>query len=713
MGDDFPTYTGRGGDIEEEQNEKFVKRQQRKSSSAQTAKNVGIGIGTGIILAIIIAGFIMAAWDLSWIKNHDTQCKPQKVNQFALTNRFPDTKRTDWRQWSRDISSTRHNPHLPKVTSGTVRKIQNICNLGTTSSLNISSQLRVGVSTTFTMDNELNMIFFTDWGNTTNEDGRVYAVDAATCDIVWEKTIQSLGVIANIPGNDPVGIDNPYAISRNSPTVVQNRTGGINLIFADLGTNLNPLFNQTNCDLYEANATLSQCGARVYCVEATTGKLLWRTLVKETSPIGSYSRQSDMITSSPNVFADSAIFGMSSSQSSTVSFTGFLNFYGRYFSIDINNGAIQWIKRTTSDAQIEAGNYGASAWSSNPPIDIESQQVFFGTSNLYNYSTSVVNCLVAGHTRQYCMEDGIVDDSVIGARLNNDGERTWIQSPMGVDAWNTACVGLGTQAVCPVKFGPDYDFGTGGTIIQNECGQRYLIMFEKSGILYSFDVETGAEKWRTYVGPGTFLVPSWGISFDGENIYLSDGNFARRNFLMLDGTLRCDGFWAAINAWSGKIKWMTAVPCSRSSEQCIAANGANVFIDPELANLIPANKLDYSDRFPQKSGAALPCYGTASEDIRNDPTFGASASGGIVTTNNLMFAGSYTGYMHVFNKNNGKIIQDLPRCSTGVIYGGASLAMMDNNQQTIAWGCGYGRLAITFPLAVGDNEVFIMKIPTN
>jgi len=651
----------------------------------------------GAALGMTAFGQVNSKW--SDIESIHQQCKPQKVNRYMLEERIFDTKRGDWPSWSKSIQGSRYNPHV-RVTSKSIKHWQKICGAGTEAFIALNTQ--AGISSTVTSDFGLNMLFVPTWGFFNQTGGRLYAINAADCTIAWNILVSDLST-GTVPGNDGSGVINPYAAVRTSLDVIQNRTGGTNLIFGDLGTGA--YLNRTMC----INSTT--CGARVYSLEASTGKLLWRTLITEPSPITGYFRQSDIITSSPTVVGSEAIFGMSSTQSGDVATTGFLDFYGRYWSIDINDGTINWIHRTNSDAQIVAGNYGASIWDSSPPYDYNTQQVFLGTSNLYNYSTTVLACLQAGHTRQYCMLPGIINDSVFGVRLNNDGQRSWIYSPVGVDAWNTACIGQGNPANCPAQAGPDYDFGTGGIIIENECGQRYLIVFEKSGILYSLDVDTRDVKWKTYIGPGSSLIPSWGISFDGEKIYLSMGNSLKRSYIALDGTLRCDGFWAAVNAWSGKIEWMTQTPCSRASADCPSQVP---FYDTNLVGIVPESQLTYADRPTQRAGSAAPCYGTIAEDYRNDPLVGAAAVGGVITTQNFMFGASYTGYMHAFDKSSGKILDlGLPRCATGIIYGSASISLMQNNSQILTWGCGYGRVNFGFPTSYGDDELMMIRLPMN
>jgi hypothetical protein len=674
-------------------------------STGATAGMILLSIVLGVFAVIGFIGAVMLWSQWSALMDLEGECNVNAVDKYTITRQFPDVTNPGWPTWSRDRQSSRYNPHISADTSQ-IMSIRGAC-AGGLNSFNVSTD--VGISTTNTISYELGLIFSVTWGYQNGTGSLVLAYDP-NCTIVWQHLASDYASQTGVGGNDGnVGVTNPYTTVRTSPTIVTNRTGGINLIFGDLGTT--KLYNNSWC-----TNNVTTCGARVYLVEALTGTLLARTLVTEgADAYNNYNRQSDIITSSPQINADSAYFGMSSSQSGDVVRTGIINFYGRYFEIDINNLAILNIVRTTSDAQIAAGNFGSSVWDSSPPIDIKGKQIFFGTSNNYNYSESVIACLLAGHSRLYCAEDGINDDSFMAVSTVNF-ERKWINSPLGVDAWQTACVlPYPLNVTCPQEHGPDYDFGTGCTVVENECGQRYVVCLEKSGVLWSWEVDTGALKWRRYVGPGSYLVPNWGPSYDGENIYISIGNKNNVNFLMKDGTLRCDGFWAAVNAFTGKLAWTTAVPCSRSSADCIALNNGTIAADPFLLDTIPLADLLYLDRYPIKEGPALTCYGDPADDFRNDVLAGAaSASGGIITTHNFMFAGDYTGHMNIFDKRNGHIIKKLTRCDQGIIYGSASIGIIQSTgQQILTYGCGYGRVDFGFPLAAKGNQIMTFTIPSN
>lgn len=663
------------GLLTKEQMKKFRGNSQWSGWSVFGMTLAGLIIFGALVLGVIGFGMVASQWD--GIKTIN-QCNTEKVDTSILTERVYDTQRTDWPSWSKTLQSTRYNPHVND--KGKLKNWKSICAAGTEAYLVLNAN--AGVSSTATTDYELNMLFVPTWGYKNGTGARLYGIDASNCVVVWSVLVSDIAQQTVTVGNDPTGVVNPTATVRTSLTVYQNRTGGTNLIFGDLGTSR--YLNLSVCQ------NVTTCGARIYSIEAATGQLLWRSLVSGDAVAG-YVRQSDAITSSPTIVGDSAIFGVSSYQSADVAFTGELNFFGRYFSIDGNDGNILWIETTNSVDRIIEGNYGSAVWGSSPPYDYNTGQIFFGTGNLYNYSSSVAACLAAGNTRKQCLQPGIINDSVFGVKIWFGASilRPWTYSPIGADAWNVACRGIGNTANCPANSGPDYDFGTGGIIIQNECGQRFLIMLNKGGFLVSIDVDTGDISWIRYLGGGSYLVPSWGNSFDGENIYLPIGNSEKRSYLTLDGTLRCDSFWTAINAWTGEIKWLQPTPCSRASSECPSQTP---YYDTNLTGVVPEEQLTFADRPPQKAGAALSCYGSVSDDYRNDPALASTNSGGVITTKNYLYGGAWSGYMHAFHKDSGSIAYTFPRCSSGIIYGSPSISVLQD-VQLLTWGCGYYTIA--------------------
>jgi len=89
----------------------------------------------------------------------------------------------------------------------------------------------------------------------------------------------------------------------------------------------------------------------------------------------------------------------------------------------------------------------------------------------------------------------------------------------GSDFWNLACPDH--VAGCPTPEGPDYDFGSAPNLITYAGSKTILGAGQKSGLYYAFNPETGELLWQTQVGPGSSLSGiMWGSATDGERIYV-------------------------------------------------------------------------------------------------------------------------------------------------------------------------------------------------
>lgn len=719
MGDDYPDYVPRTGDIEEEQNEKFLRRErQRLSKQRSTAETVGMGVGTAVLISMLIAALVLAAWSVAWIKDNDNlQCGATTVNQFSLSRRYDDSERTDWRSFSRDLQSSAHNPHLSGVGGDAIRRVMGACANGDTEFLVSGTN---GVSATITMDVDTNMLFVADNGVSSTPTAiaaRLYGVTinpAGGCTITWTKTVESLGsqissVAVPVKGNDgSVGFSNPMAKVANSLVVTRNETGGLILVFGDTGTS--SYYNFTMCNSSSPNP----CGARVYGIEATTGQLIWRSIVTEATPtVTGYLRQADQIEGSAKVWGSYAWFGVSTNQSYDVVTTSTIDFYARYFAVDINSGAIMVNSPVNSAAQIAAGNLGA-AIKSAPAVDPYHDYLIYGTSHLLNQSQAVYDCLAAGYSRKYCLEDGINSNqlfAIIGVpTVPPAATAVWRKSPYGIDAWNDDCLTSPVGPSCPGNHGPRFGYDTAPIVIANECGQTYTITIGNSGTLYANEVGTsgGTPLWTTYIGPSGNNNTDNGISFDGKNVYFAVSNTEKKSYLTLDGTLRCDSFWASVNAWTGEIRWIQPTPCSRASSECPAIVADSWLL---ASGAFSEETLTFTDRGPQKDGDAVACFGDPDDDIRNIPSIGSVAIGPVVTTTKLVFGGSFSGHMHVLASSDGKLVTSLSRCTTGIVYGGASVGVMQNNEKLIAYGCGYNIGIYSGHPTYGSTQVKVLRIP--
>jgi hypothetical protein len=478
---------------------------------------------------------------------------------------------------------------------------------------------------------------------------------------------------------------------------VKNSTNDDVIVFTDMGTAA--YYNLTMCGSVS-------CGARLFVLEATTGKMIKRVLIN-SNPGGGYLRQADTAPFSPMVYRGIAYTGTASNQSYDFLTTGTINFYAVMDMIDIDSGNEVFRGNVIAAGPLGDGNFGADI-TGTPPVDIDSDLIIYGTGHLIEQSSTISTCLtLPNRNRISCMPYGLGSNQLFaqtalqipGASSQSDILPQWYYSPYGVDAWNGWCA-INASAPCPIPGGPAYAFGTGSIIVKNQCGQRFVISMGESGTLYSVDAETGLKKWTTYIGPSSNSTATYGLSFDGNSVWFALGNLQKKSYLTLSGVKRCDSMWAKVNAWTGEIQQIIPVPCSRASNDCPA-----IVPDPFLDGLFPANVLDFSNRGTEKNASAMFCPSSA-PDLRVG-AFGATAVGSVITTNNLMFAGSFSGHMHAYD-HSGNYITSLAQCDSGIVYGGASIAKLANGRTILSWGCGYG----TGPYLheFGDSKLRVMQV---
>lgn len=729
ISDNYPDYERVNEDDEDDfdksddESEKKVKSKGPKDFTESIKKLGLLGLyglmWLFIFLAPVALGIAIAA--LVKVDDISTECNNEKPNLYALESRFDDSFRTDWRSFSRDLQSSAYNPHFKGVDSGTMKKLIGACPGGITQFF-VSGTM--GVSVTVTLDSDTNMLFLADNGISSSPDNiqaRIYGVNLTTCAIVWSKTVTSLGSQistfgAPVGGNDgTVGVTNPMAKISTSLVATRNETGGLILVFGDTGTSA---FYNTSLSCY--SIIPNPCGARVYAIEALTGQLIWRNIASQDVvylgpypyPFSNYSRQSDTIKASMKVYQSFIYFGIATTQTSEVVKTGELDFFARYFTININTGILSQTPSVNSVSQIQNGNLGAAingAVAVNPFNDL----VIFGTSFLLNQSDSVTSCLAAGYTRKFCLENGINSMQLFALRalpVELPIESTaWRYSPFGASSFNDECLTTPKGSLCPPNNGPPFSYSTGPIVIANECGQTFVASMGNSGTLYFNEGSiSGKLIWSTYIGPANNNSKdiNYGISFDGQKIYVTVSNLDKKSYLTLNGVLRCDSFWAAVDATSGTIDWISPTPCSRASSECPA-----IVPDPWLlqAGNFPLSVLDFSNRGPIKYGDAVKCFGNQTIDSRNVPSIGSTAIGPVVTVPGFMFGGSFSGHMHVLDSSNGNLVTSLSRCTTGIVYGGASVGVMKNNEKIITWGCGYGTDG--YPSTFGSTEVKVLRVP--
>jgi hypothetical protein len=630
-------------------------------------------------------------------------CSTDKVSEFSLDQRFPEAIRTDWRSQSRDLYSSSHNGHLPNLGTN-IRKAVGFCP-GLIDHISATPN-GVGITVTPTVDTELGLLFFSDHGFSSNHtDVTIYAVRLSTCEIAWSQTLtnytQQAIAVAQSNGDD-AGIYNPYADMYSSIQIgilnINVKLGLKALVFGDMGTS--SYYNLSMCD------TVS-CGARIFILNPSNGNIYSRLLIEETTPaVVNYTRYGDQIRVSPQIYRNVAYFGTTSNQSMTVVNDGILNFYGVIGAVDFNRRNVVFVNPINRADQINDDNIGVGI-EGTPVIDLDTDLVIYGSTYAYNQSTTIINCLTAEpNTPPYSCSGNLNNnqlfaiDTNIATTFGDASVAQWRYSPYGADAWTAGCL-TGSSYPCPEEAGPYFGYFAGSLIVKNQCGQRYVISVGQSGTMYANDAQTGLRRWSTYLGPSSNQTATYGMSFDGKYIWTALGNLDKKSYLTLDGTKRCDSMWIKVDAWTGVIADIIPVPCSRASSEC-----PDIVPDPFLMVYYPTNILDFSNRGTEKAAPAVSCPTTDPLDSRQG-SFGAIAVGPVITTNNLMLAGSFSGHMHAYDLH-GKYIYSLPQCDTGIVFGGASASLMTDGSMLVSYGCGYG--TGPYPAEFGDSQLKMFRI---
>jgi polyvinyl alcohol dehydrogenase (cytochrome) len=203
-------------------------------------------------------------------------------------------------------------------------------------------------------------------------------------------------------------------------------------------------------------------------------------------------------------------------------------------------------------------------WGSTPAIDAKRGAVYVATGNNYSLPAARSACVKNATTdaaKRACLP-GDHFDAIVALDLKT-GALKWSFEALPADAWNTDC-GLpgiipgdtNDPTNCPPGAGPDYDFGQGPMLFSARIGGKRVDLIgagEKSGDFWALDRDTGANVWKTLVGPGGLTGGlQWGSATDGTRIYVAEAN----------STYLTGGWWSALDPATGAILWTTHDPGS-------------------------------------------------------------------------------------------------------------------------------------------------------
>jgi polyvinyl alcohol dehydrogenase (cytochrome) len=343
------------------------------------------------------------------------------------------------------------------------------------------------------------VVYFPDWG------GNIWALNAATGKAIWHRQLTSYGF--------PTG-----TVSRTSPAVING------IVY--IGT---------------------QPGASLVALDATTGKLKWKTQIDD-NPLAA-------VTGSPAVFGGKVFVGLSSLEEAAAAKKGYkcCTFRGSVNAVDAVTGKPVWKTFTAPE-----GYTGVGAWGSNPVVNAQRRLVYIGTGNNYDKpkTAAYAKCIADGGTEPKCLSPDDHVDSMLALDMDT-GAIKWARRHIADDDWNVACFSAkpGTGN-CPQGAGPDADFGAGPNEFSIPGIGQVIGSGQKSGTYSVFDADNGKLIWSRFVGPGSALGGmEWGTATDGRRIYVAISNFNKEKYKAGDA-----GSWAALNKATGAIEWQIPDP---------------------------------------------------------------------------------------------------------------------------------------------------------
>lgn len=392
---------------------------------------------------------------------------------------------TDWPYSGRDVHNTRNAEDEHVLDASRIAEIKPLWTVTTDGSV-VATPAVVG-----------GLVYAPDFG------GSLWAVDAATGEVVWKTAISSY---TGVSGD----------VSRTTPAHWQGA-----LIMGD-----------------GAQTVSAQEGAMVFAVDAKSGRPMWRTKV-EAEPTA-------MITGAPIVDSGVVYVGAASKAETQDRPT---TFRGSVLALAADTGKILWQTYLTKE-----GYTGAGVWGSTPAVDHDTGLVFVATGN--NYSAPAGVCGAPGRANCTPSPADNYVDSVVALDMKT-GRIAWAARTLPDDV-STSFAHDGPDfdfAQGPSLF----------TTMVGDRPTKLVGVGQKSGVYWALNPATGEVVWKSEVGPGSGLGGMmWGSATDGKRIYVSIANAAHTPIAIASATgesqTTTGGFWAALDAATGAVLWRTPDP---------------------------------------------------------------------------------------------------------------------------------------------------------
>jgi polyvinyl alcohol dehydrogenase (cytochrome) len=301
--------------------------------------------------------------------------------------------------------------------------------------------------------------------------------------------------------------------------------------------------------------------ANAYAVDAETGTLLWARKLDE--------HPNATITGAPALHGGKVYVPTSAAgeevRGGRLDY-GCCTFRGSVSALDATTGAVVWKsfsiptepkpRAVNKDGVQLFGPAGAGIWGA-PTIDPRRGVLYVGTGNGFAEPAQATT------------------NAVLAFELES-GRLRWVRQTVASDIWLWQCPAANpTNPNCPLKQGPDFDFGTSPLIARTSQGRELLVVPQKSGTLYALDPDKdGAIVWEYRFGEGSALGGQWGAAADERNVYVGVGG----------SQSAAPGGMHAIDLESGKRVWFSPpqpkLCAGGAEERCYASQGGAVTVIP-------------------------------------------------------------------------------------------------------------------------------------
>jgi polyvinyl alcohol dehydrogenase (cytochrome) len=312
--------------------------------------------------------------------------------------------------------------------------------------------------------------------------------------------------------------------------------------------------------------------SNAYAVEASSGKLIWKTRVDD-QPRGG-------ITAAMAYYDGRLYVPIADAEEGAAVDIKYECCRGRgaLIALDAATGTVIWKTYTEPPAQKQGKNQagtqlwgpsGASIWSA-PTLDVEHKRIYAGTGDNFSEPPTTTS------------------DAILAFDMQTGGI-VWSKQLTQGDAYTVGCRMTDKQG-CPDSDGPDFDIGASPILVRLASGRRVLLVSQKSGIARALDPDkNGRELWQYRVGKGSPLGGiQWGSASDGQNMYVanSDISFTKPSFergerRVLDP--KPGGGLFAISIATGEKIWAAAPPDCHDRVFCSPAQSAAVTVMPGVA----------------------------------------------------------------------------------------------------------------------------------